>query len=114
MARVPRVPKAVLVDSFIYRSKPKRDRYNQTKYEAEDEVTYCRIDRSTVYSADEQQRKVIRNAVIFCYAGLTIPFLTFKEGDLAHFDGKDHVITKVVPVTMPYSAELFAYELEVV
>jgi len=40
--------------------------------------------------------------------------MTFKEGDIVHFDGKDHSISKVVPVTMPYSSDLFAVELEVV
>lgn len=114
MPRIPRIPKAMLVDNFVHKPKAKTDRYNQPTFGQETEVKYCRIDRSTVYSVDERQRKVLRNAVIFCYAGLTEPFMTFKEGDIVHFDGKDHSISKVVPVTMPYSSDLFAVELEVV
>lgn len=104
---------SVLVDSFVYQEHDDIDAYGQPSYKAPKTIEKVRIDRSTVFSKDTNDTKIVATAVIFCYAGLTEPFLSFKEQSKVTFDGKEHVIKKVVYVTEPYSSGAFAYELEV-
>lgn len=104
----------VLVDEFDYAEYIGVDRYNQPEYKAPVNISNCRIDRNSVYSKQANNTTVVANAVIYCYADGTTPFMDFKERAKVTFDGKEHIVTKVVYVTNPYNNQAFAYELEVI
>ena len=103
----------VLVDSFEYSEFIDVDRFNQPSFKESLKVEHVRIDRNTVFSKDTNDNKVIAEAVIFCYAGLSDPFIEFKERSKVTFDGIERTIQKVVYITEPYTELPFSYELEV-
>lgn len=108
-----KMDKRVLVDRFEYLEYDGKDRYHQPAFKELVTVTNVRIDRNTVFSRDANEAKVLANAVIFCYADHTTPFQEFKEQSKIIFDGKEHILQRVIYVTNPYNNKPFAYELEV-
>lgn len=109
-----RIDSDVLVHSFDYYELEGVDQYHQSSYKEKQTIDKCRIDYSTVFSRDSNENKVVAEAIIFCFASDTTPFLHFKEQSKVVFDDTDYVIQKVVPIAQPYSSELFSYELEVI
>lgn len=109
-----RMDKRVLVDRFEYLEYDGKNRYHQPTFKEPVTVANVRIDRNAVFSRDANEAKILANAVIFCYADHTEPFKDFKEQSKVVFDGKDHIIQRVIYVTNPYNDRPFAYELEVV
>lgn len=109
-----KVDSKMLVDSFIYEEYKGFDDVWQTESFA-DPVTVekVRIDRSTVYSRDSTQSKIIAESVIFCFASATSPFKDFKEESRVTFDGKQFIIKKVITKKEPFADKVWSYELEV-
>lgn len=105
--------KELLVHKFEYYEYLGTDRYHNPSYLEPVVVENVRVDYTKVYSRNREEKKLIATAVIFCYAGLTEPFEDFKEQSKVVFNGKEHTIEQVIPITQPYSADLFAYEVEV-
>lgn len=108
-----KMDKDLLVHSFEYHEYLGTDRYHNPQYADAVTVDSVRIDYTKVYSRNKEEKKLIASAVIFCYAGLTKPFKDFKEQSKVVFDGKEHTIEQVIPITQPFSSELFSYEIEV-
>ena len=90
-----------------------QDRYKQPAYSEPIKVERVRIDETSVFSRDGDQKKILANAVIFIYNGLSSYFGPFKEQSKVVFDDKEYIVQKIVPVSEPYSKELFSIELEV-
>lgn len=109
-----KVDKRMLVHSFDYKEIEGKDRNHQPTYKPTQTVIHCRIDTTDGYSRDKAQKENNTQAVIFCYATYTKPFIEFKRQSLVTIDGETYTINKVIPLTDPYKSTLFAYELEVV
>lgn len=111
---MPKPSKEFLVDSFVYKEFLSEGDWNNSKYAEEKEITFCRIDRGSQYTFQNSGKQLLYNAVIFCYAGLTEPLADFKPQSLVIYDGQEHTVTKVIPITEAYTAEIYSYELEVI
>ena len=103
----------VLVHEFEYSEYIGQDRYKQPEYGEPITIERVRVDESSVFSRDGDQKKILANAIIFLYNGLSSYFGPFKEQSKVVFNGKEYIIQKIVPVSEPYSKELFSIELEV-
>ena len=103
-----------LVDSFVYYEYLKNDEFGKSIYSDPVTINNVRVDYSTQFTRDKTESKVIANAVIFCFASATTPFLAFKEQSKVTMDGKEYVIQKVVTNKEPYNDTLWSYELEVI
>lgn len=111
---MPKPPKEFLVDSFIYKEYLGEGDWNKPIYAEEKEISFCRIDRGSQYTFSTNGKQLLYNAVIFCYTGLTNPLPEFKNQSLVVYDGQEHALTNIVPVTEAYSDQIYSYELEVV
>ena len=103
----------LLIDSFIYEEFDGEDRNHKPKFKEPKTIDKVRVDRTNVFSSDNNQQKIVASAIIFCYAGLSTFSDPFKERSRVLFDGTYKTIEKVIKVNQPYSDEVFAYELEV-
>lgn len=103
-----------LIDSFIYEEYEGEGDYNKPSYKLPINITKVRIDRSTVYSRNENQTQVLAEGIIFCYASATTPLKEFKEQSRVTFDGVQRIVTKVIPIKELYRDIIWAYELEVI
>ena len=105
----------VLVHSIDYYPYTGQDKYHQPTYGSKETVSKCRVDVTASYRASNQEQASEIYAVVFCYAGYTEPFTDFVEkSKVVLANGRETIIAKVIPISEPYSAELFAYELELV
>lgn len=111
---MPKPPKEFLVDSFIYKEYLGEGDWNESEYAKPITIIGCRIDRGSQYSFGPSGKQLLFNGLIFCYAGLTSPLPDFKNQSLVVYDGQNHTITNVVPVTEAYSDQIYSYEIEVV
>ena len=111
---MPKPPKEFCTDSFEYLEYDGLNDWSNPSYKEPLIIEHCRIDRGTEYSSTSSGKELLFNAVVFCYAGITNPLPEFMTESLIHFDGKDHVITKVIPIYEAYDKVLYSYELEVV
>lgn len=111
---MPKVPKEFCIDDFIYKEYIGENNWSEPEYKPGTIIKNARIDRGSEYSSSSSGKQLLYHAVVFCYEGITTPIPTFKEQSLLVFDGKDHVITKVIPIYEAYSNKLYSYELEVV
>ena len=105
--------KALLIDSFMYEEYVGKDRYHNHEYKEPVKIDYVRVDNSNVYARTGNDVTVVAEAVIFCYSEHTSPFKMFKEQSRVTIDGREAVIQKVIPISKPYSKDLFSIELEV-
>lgn len=103
-----------LIDSFIYEEYEGEGDYNKPSYKLPINIDKVRIDRSTVYSRNENQTQVLAEGIIFCYASATTPLKEFKEQSRVTFDGVQRIVTKVIPIKELYRDIIWAYELEVI
>lgn len=109
------VPKETLVHSCSYSEYTGEfDRWNNQLYGPQTIVEYCRIDETPVYSRNKEQKTITADAVIFCYAEHTTPFLAFKEQSKIVYNNRERIITKVITNAHPFKDEVFSYELEVI
>lgn len=111
---MPKPPKEFCVDSFEYRAYDGLNDWSEPNFKDAVTIEHCRIDRGTEYSSTSSGKQLLFNAVVFCYAGITDPLLEFTTESIINFDGKDHVITKVIPIYEAYEKGLYSYELEVI
>lgn len=111
---MPKPPKDFCIDDFIYKEYIGTNDYSEPQYALPIIIKNCRIDRGSQYTSTTSGKQLLYNALIFCYEGITTPLPTFKEQSIITFDGRDHVIVKVVPVTEAYKPTIYSYELEVV
>lgn len=110
---MPKPPKGFCIDSFIYKEF-ESDGWNGPQYKDDVLIEYCRIDRGSQYTSTTSGKQLLYNALIFCYEGITTPMPEFKEQSILVIDGKEHKVTKVIPVYEAYQPILYSYELEVV
>ena len=106
-------PKNFCIESFIYKEF-ESDGWNGPVYKKGVLVEHCRIDRGSQYSSTTSGKQLLYNALIFCYEGITTPMPEFKEQSILVIDGKEHKVTKVIPIYEAYQPILYSYELEVV
>lgn len=102
-----------LIDQFIYFKFLKVDNYSNPIYDLPIIINNVRIDRTTLFSRDSAETKVIADGIIFCFASATTPFFQFEEQSKVVYDGKELIIKKVIPNYEPDSNNLWSYELEV-
>lgn len=107
-------PIEMLIDTFEYKAVIGENNWGEPTFSEPVEIKHCRIDRGTQYTSTTTGKKILYNALIFCYNGLTEPLLEFEVEAIVIFDDKEHTITNVVPVYEPDKKVLYAYELEVV
>ncbi|WP_156009327.1 putative minor capsid protein [Streptococcus ruminantium] len=112
--KIPKPARDMLNESVIYRPYEGEGDWNRPVYGEPVTINKVRIDRTAVYSASTGGKVLLYNAVIFCFAGITSPILSFKERSVLIFDNKEHVIQKVSPMKDPYSNDLYSVELEVI
>ena len=111
---MPKPPKDFCIDSFEYREYLGENSWSEPMYAEPITVEHCRIDRGAEYSSSTSGKQLLYNAVLFCYEGITSPLPEFKAQSIIHFDGQDHVVTKVIPIYEAYKQAIYSYELEVV
>lgn len=111
---MPKPPIDFCIDSFIYKEHAGSNDWSEPEYAEPLEITRCRIDRGAAYSSTTSGKQLLYNALIFCYEGITSPLPQFKTESVIQFDGRDHVITKVIPLYEAYRPVLYSVELEVV
>lgn len=111
---MPKPPKEFCIDSFVYKEYAGLNSYSEPYYAEPIIISNSRIDRGTEYTSTTSGKQLLYNSLIFCYTGITTPMPTFKAESIIHFDGKDHTITKVIPVYEAYAPVLYSYELEVI
>lgn len=108
-----KIAKKLLVHSFEYYEFISANRNHVATYKNPVTIENCRIDFATIYSRDKSQKQVVANMLILCYKDVTVPFIDFKEQSKIVYQDKEYILQKVIPITQPYSKELFSYELEV-
>lgn len=108
-----RMDKRLLIHSISYHEYIGQDRYKQPEFDDPIEIEHVRVDETTVFSRDNNQSKIVANAVVFVYHRLSSPFIDFKEQSKVIYNGREFILKRVVPVYQPYKNELFSYELEV-
>ncbi|GIN13197.1 hypothetical protein J26TS2_30640 [Shouchella clausii] len=113
---MPKPPKDFLIDSFLYKEylDGSNSNWSDPQYAEPVLIEHCRIDRGAEYSSTTSGKQLLYNAVVFCYGGMTTPLPEFKTQSILHFDDKDHVVTKVIPIYEAYAKTIYSYELEVV
>lgn len=111
---MPKPPKDFCVDDFIYKEYVGENSWSEPEYAEPVLIEHCRIDRGSQYTSTTSGKQLLYNALIFCYEGITTPLPTFKEQSVLTFDGRDHVVVKVIPVYEAYQSAIYSYELEVV
>lgn len=106
----------MLVDSFMYYEYGGDGDgiWQGEEYAEPVEISNVRIDRSTHYSRDNMQTKIVAEAIIFCYASHTKPLKGFKEQSKVSYDGKEYIINKVVMNKEPFADKVWSYELELI
>lgn len=111
---MPKPPLDFLVDDFIYAEYIGENKYSEPQYAAPVIIKRCRIDRGSQYTSTTSGKQLLFNGLVICYEGMTTPLIEFKAQSRISYDGKDHIITKVIPVYEAYDAVIYSYELEVV
>lgn len=111
---MPKPPKDFCIDSFEYHEYIGENKWSEPEYADPILIEHCRIDRGAEYSSTTSGKQLLFNAVVFCYEGITTPLPDFKAESILHFDGIDHILTKVIPIYEAYEKVIYSYELEVV
>lgn len=111
---MPKPPKDFCIDSFEYKEYQGENNWSEPKYDAPILIEHCRIDRGSQYTSTTSGKQLLYNALIFCYEGITTPLPLFKEQSVLVFDGREHKVTKAIPIYEAYSKTIYSYELEVV
>lgn len=111
---MPKPPKKFCIDSFDYKEHLGENDWSEPVYAEPILIEHCRIDRGAKYSSSSSGKQLLYNAVVFCYEGITTPLPEIKVQSVLHFDGRDHIVTEVIPIYEAYDRTIYSYELEVV
>lgn len=113
--RIKPLPISWLIHTITYEEfTSNKDDWGNPVYQAPVTVECVRIDESTVFSRDTTQKKIVAEAVIFVDAVNSSALPKFKEQSVITFNGKRHVLQKVVPCYYPNQNKVHHYELEVI
>lgn len=108
------LPKEFFIDSCQYKEYLRENEWSEPVYAEPVLIEHCRIDRGSEYTSTTSGKQLLYNALVFCYPDITKPLPEFKERSILIFDGKEHVITKIISSYEPFRGVLYSYELEVV
>lgn len=111
---IPKPPRETLIDEVTHRSYKGQGDYNRPEYDVYQIIKFVRVDRNPVYSFGTEGKRLLFNAKVFCYNGLTDPLPVFKEQDMLIFDGVEHIITSATMFKEPFADQVYSYELGVV
>lgn len=110
-----RLPKKMLVDSFVYEEYlGKVGDYQKESYAPPVNVELVRIDRTSVWTTGGKEDKLLANGVIYTNNRHTTYAKEFVERSKVTYDGKQYLINKVIPKTHVTTNKLFGYEIEVI
>lgn len=110
-----KLPKKMLVDSFVYEEYlGKIGDYQKESYAPPFNVELVRIDRTSVWTTGGKEDKLLANGVIYTDSRYTTYSKEFIERSKVTYDGKQYLINKVIPKTHVTTNKLFGYEIEVV
>lgn len=112
--RIQKPPKKTLVEEVGYRPFVGEGDYNKALYGEQLSIRHVRMDRKPKYTFDGKGEKILWNATVFCYAGLTTPLPAFKEKDMLIFDGTEHKIISASVFKEPFVDQIYSYEIGVV
>lgn len=74
------------------------------------------VQPQTIYSGDSNSRKIVANAIVFLFAGVSTPLPQLDKsaiGSKVTFEGKDYTVTNIVDNREPFGNAVYSYELEV-
>lgn len=110
------LPRSWLIHDIIYKQKlDGKDDYGNPLHAEPIIIKHVRFDQSTVFSRDNTQSKIVADAVIFVDARNSEPIPDeFVEESIIIFDGKEHVLKKIVPCYHPKGDIVRHWELEVI
>ena len=103
-----------LTDEFCYfEFTGETDDYGVEMYEEPQLIKNCKIELISQFNRKSMKTDNDTNAVIFCYASATTPFLQFKKRSKVSILGEEYEIKKVLPFKEPSGNELWSIEIEV-
>lgn len=108
------LPKQWLIHTIVYEEYEGVDDWDSESYADPIDVEHVRFDDSTVFSRDNEQNKILADAIIFVDAKHSKPIKDFKERSKITFNDKDYVLKKVVPCYYPTKNKIRHWELEVI
>lgn len=109
-----KVPKKVLIDSFIYEEYQGEDDFQNAIYSEPVTVEFVRIDRTPQFSRDASETRLIANATIYTYKQHTTNFTEFKVLSKVTYDSTISIIQVALTYKHPYKNELWSCELKVI
>ena len=108
-------PIETMIDSFVYHEYLSDDGdWGKLEYADQVEINERRSVVCPRLLNSASGKQLIYNGLLFCYPGMATPCPEFKEQSKLVYDGKEHIITKVITVMEPYENKVYCYELEVV
>lgn len=116
VAKLPTIPKKWANQQIIYRAPTgEKDRYGKQKV-VDTVIDNCIVQLETVYSGTNNNRQVVANGVVFLYANITMPFVTFdknSQGNKIIYEDVEYTLQRIIDNRDPFSNEVWSYELEV-
>lgn len=114
---IPKIPRQFCNQHITLKKKKKEtDQWNQPTYEDAVEVDGVIFQPQTIYSGTNNNRQIIANAVVYFFAGISIPLCSFDKEDVGSiiiFEKKEYLVKSIIDNRDPLSNELYSYELEV-
>lgn len=114
---IPKFPKAMANQSIVFRRYAGMEGlYDKPTYDKPITIEHCVFQPQTVYSGTNNDRKVVANAVVFLYAGVSSPMPELDKtnyGSKVEFEGQEYIVQTVVDNRDPFSNAVWSYELEV-
>ena len=108
-------PIETMIDSFVYHEYISDDGdWGKPEYAEPVTINKCRIDRGSQYSNSASGKQLLYSGLLFCYTDMTTPCLEFKEQSKIVYDGKEHIVTKVITVMEACENKVYCHELEAV
>lgn len=108
------IPKKLLIHSVDYYRHNGKNDWGGVDYADAVNVKHVRVDLTTIYSKDLTQNRIVAEGIVFVDSVNSNPVPSFTEQSKLVFDGKDYVITKVIPCYNPTSNSIHHYELEMI
>lgn len=110
------IPKSMVNQSVTLNLKTgELDDWGKTKYKSID-INNCVVQPQTIYSGDNNNRKIVANAIVFFYTQVTTPMPKLDRdsvGSKLVFEGKEYMINNIVDNRDPYGNNVWSYELEI-
>lgn len=108
------IPKKLLIHSVDYYRYNCKNDWGGVGYDDAVRINDVRVDLTTVYSKDLTQNRIVAEGVVFVDLINSSPVPNFTEQSKLVFNGRDYVITKVIPCYNPTSNAIHHYELEMI